>query len=125
MSPRERRSSRGFSLPELLVAVAVFGVAGAGIASVLVLNLSSNRLSDEITQATSCAQDKIEFFRSQATAPTTNTTGEACTNNLFTRRWTVSNGPSAVSASTRRVTVTVTWRDGGNRSVALDTYVTY
>jgi prepilin-type N-terminal cleavage/methylation domain-containing protein len=120
MSPG-RRSSRGFSLPEVLVAIAVFGVTGAALASVLVLNVSSNRLSDEITQATSYGQDKIEFFRT--TAPATNTTGE--TSGIFTRRWTVANGPSAVAASTKLVTVTVAWRDSGNRSVELKTYVTY
>ncbi|HSB85813.1 MAG TPA: hypothetical protein VLD86_05860, partial [Ilumatobacteraceae bacterium] len=71
----------------------------------------------------SYGQDKIEFFRTQPTAPTTNTTGE--TSGIFTRRWTVANGPSAVAASTKLVTVTVTWRDGGNRSVELKTHVTY
>lgn len=116
-------SSRGFSLPEVLVAVAVFGVASAALASVLVLNVASNRVSTEMTQATSYGQDKIEFFRTQPTAPTTNTTGE--TSGIFTRRWTVANGPSAVSGSTKQVTVTVSWRDLGDRSVQLSTYVTY
>jgi prepilin-type N-terminal cleavage/methylation domain-containing protein len=114
-------ASPGFSLPEVLVAMAVFGVVAAAVASVLVLNVSSNRLSSEITQATTYGQDKIEFFRTQATAPTSNTTGE--TSGIFKRTWVVTNGP--VSASTKQVTVTVTWGDLGNRSVQLATYVSY
>jgi prepilin-type N-terminal cleavage/methylation domain-containing protein len=113
-------ASPGFSLPEVLVATAVFGVVGAAVASVLMLNVSSNRLSSEITQATSYGQDKIEFFRTQPTAPTTNTTGE--TSGIFKRTWVVNNGPVP---STKTVTVTVTWGDLGNRSVQLATYVSY
>jgi prepilin-type N-terminal cleavage/methylation domain-containing protein len=115
------RTSPGFSLPEVLVATAIFGVAGAAVASVLVLNVTSNRLSSEITQATTYGQDKIEIFRTQPTAPTTNTTGE--TSGIFKRTWAVTNGP--VSSSMKQVTVTVTWGDLGNRSVQLKTYVSY
>jgi prepilin-type N-terminal cleavage/methylation domain-containing protein len=116
-------ASQGFSLPEVLVATAVFGVAGAAVASVLTLNVTSNRLSSEITQATSYGQDKIEIFRTQATAPTTDTSGE--TSGIFKRTWVVTNGPSGLSASMKQVTVTVTWRDLGERSVRLQTYVSY
>ncbi len=116
-------ASPGFSLPEVLVATAVFGVVAAAVAGVLALNVSSNRLSSEITQATSYGQDKIEFFRTQATAPTTNTTGE--TSGIFKRTWVVTNGPAPLSASMKQVTVTVTWGDLGNRSVQLATYVSY
>jgi prepilin-type N-terminal cleavage/methylation domain-containing protein len=121
MSDRRFGMSPGFSLQEVLVAAAVFSVVGAGVASVLVLNVTSNRISSEITQATSYGQDKIETFRTQPTAPTTNSTGE--TSGIFKRTWVVANGP--VSASTKQVTVTVTWGDLGNRSVQLQTYVSY
>jgi prepilin-type N-terminal cleavage/methylation domain-containing protein len=113
--------SDGFSLQEVLVAAAVFSVVGAGVASVLVLNVTSNRLSSEMTQATSYGQDKIEAFRAQAAAPTTDSTGEI--SGIFKRTWVVTDGP--IAASLKQVTVTVTWADLGNRSVQLQTYVSY
>jgi prepilin-type N-terminal cleavage/methylation domain-containing protein len=113
--------SPGFSIPEVLVATAVFGVVGAAVASVLVLNVSSNRLSSEITQATSYGLDKLETFRTLATAPTTDSVGEI--SGIFKRTWVVTDGP--VPGSTKQVTVTVTWGHLGNRSVQLDTYVSY
>src|SRR5262245_35418283 len=62
---RQRRSSVGFSLPEVLIALSVFGIASTALAATLLLNVRSNRMSNEISEATTLAQNWIEYVRSQ------------------------------------------------------------
>jgi prepilin-type N-terminal cleavage/methylation domain-containing protein len=117
------RANGGFSLPEVLVAVAVFGIMAAGTSSVLVLNVQKNRFSKERTAATTVAQSRIEQFRTASTAPTASNDTVTIDNLTYNRSWTVSSSglPSGVSL----VTVAVTWREPSGGSVQLASYVTY
>jgi prepilin-type N-terminal cleavage/methylation domain-containing protein len=119
------RSVRGFTLPEVLVAIMVFGIMSAALVSVLFLNVGSNRLAKEITEATSYAQSQIEALRNQPIAPT----AASCPNavsvpNPYSLSCSLGTAGNPV-AGTRAVTVTVSWLDLGSRSVQLQSYVTY
>jgi type IV pilus assembly protein PilV len=118
---RRLGSSKGFTLPEVLVTMFVFAAMAAGLTSVLLLNVRSNRISKEMTAATNVAQSKIEAFRSAATAPTAGNDTVTLDSTTYTRTWTVAAGP--VSGTTR-VTVSVTWSEPQPEAVQLTTYVT-
>lgn len=119
-------SNKGFSLPEVLVALAVFGTMAAALTSVLRLNVNWNRLVKEMTAATSLAQDTIEGFRASATQPVgTNVTDTPTVDGLsYTRKWTATT-PSGLPPGVSQVTVQVTWSEPESQSVTLTSYVTY
>jgi prepilin-type N-terminal cleavage/methylation domain-containing protein len=57
--------SKGFSLPEVVVALAVFGIASTALLATVLLNVRSNRISNEISEATTLAQSWVEYVRAQ------------------------------------------------------------
>jgi prepilin-type N-terminal cleavage/methylation domain-containing protein len=118
---RRTASCEGFTLPEVLVALLVFGTMAGALTSMLLLNVRSNRIAKEMTAATSVAQSQIEAFRASPTAPTNGTDTVTLDNTAYTRTWTVAAGPVP---GTTRVTVSVTWREPQPEAVQLTTYVT-
>ena len=118
---RSPASCEGFTLPEVLVALLVFGAMAAAITSTLLLNVRANRIAKEMTAATSVAQSRIEAFRSSPTAPTNGNDTVTLDNAVYTRTWTVAAGPVP---GTTQVTVRVTWREPQPEAVELTTYVT-
>jgi prepilin-type N-terminal cleavage/methylation domain-containing protein len=98
----------GFTLIELLVAMAIFAIAVAGFTSVLLADMSNDRLSREISDAAALAQDEMEL---EPTASGSDTRG------IFTRTWTVTN--DSPTAGARAVVISVSWRDLSTRSVTL------
>jgi len=124
---RRLASNRGFSLPEVLIAVAVFGIAAAGVSSILLLNMASNRISKETTVASNVAQSRIEQFRSSPTAPTASSDTVAIDGLNYNRSWTVATTDptgAALPSGVYRVTVSVTWREPQPEAVQLVSYVT-
>jgi prepilin-type N-terminal cleavage/methylation domain-containing protein len=118
-------SSKGFSLPEVLVAVAIFGIMGGALSSLLLLNMNWNRIAKEITTGTSVAQEKIEGLRAALVLPVANTESVTRDGVTYTRTWTVSTGTNGLPAGVSQVAVTVSWREPEAQSVTLQTYVTY
>jgi len=126
------RSSTGFSLPEVLIALAVFGIASTGLLATLLLNVRSNRESNELSEATTLAQNWIEYLRAQTITDSTSTscpsTGTPPTvPSPYGTPTCVLGAAGSPVAGTRQVTVTVSWPElyTGTRSVTLQSYVTY
>ncbi|TYP51617.1 type IV pilus modification PilV family protein [Thermosediminibacter litoriperuensis] len=59
-----KNGSRGFTLIEIAVAVAIIGLVSISFAGLFVRSLQTSRLSGEITTATMLAQEKIEELKS-------------------------------------------------------------
>ena len=129
---RKALSRKGFSLPEVLVALAVFGIASTGLVATLLMNVRSNRISNEISEATTLAQNWIEYVRGRtitdagSTACPTGGTPPSVPSPYGTPTCTLGTAASPV-AGTRLMTVTVSWSESGTgtRSVTLQSYVTY
>ena len=120
-------SPRGFTLPEVLVSLAVFGIAGAALFSTLALNVRSNSLAKEISEATSAAQSAIEYLRTQPiTAAMTSCPSlpGGMVPSLYTATCALGTAGSPVSG-TRELTLALSWSNAGTRNVTLLTYVTY
>ena len=116
----------GFTLPEVLVSVAVFGIASIGLVASLLMNVRSNRMSNEISEASTAAQSVMEYERGKtiASSVTTCPTGWPTVPSLYTVTCTLGATGTPV-AGTRSLTVTLSWEDAGARSVTLQSYVTY
>lgn len=119
----------GFSILELLLAIALLGIGLLALGTVSGNVMNKNSDSKKKTVAVSLAQEKLEDVRNQALAAalTNGTTTENNVNDLgvagsgiYTRVTVITGGGSG---SLGTVTVTVTWTDKVARSVELTTKI--
>ena len=108
---------RGYSLVEVLVAMAVFAIAALGLAAGVTTVIRAGSVSTHVTQATILAQEKMEEFRA-AFEPLRD--GEDAPQG-YTRSWQVT--PDSPEQGVTRIEVTVAWFTEGPRSVDLVTVV--
>jgi len=123
------KSGNGFTLIEVLIAIVILSVGLLGMASLTVGIIKGNKVSNGLTMATTCAQDKLEVFQrlGYTGIPTTNTTETEPYNSTSTdmsgyenyKRVTVTTIDSP-AANMKTVTVTVYW-DSDAHSVELKT----
>ena len=134
-SHRNSRKEAGFTLVEVLIALFVFAVASLAIAAMTFMSIHGNAMTNQMSQATFLAQDKMEELLSFQTykdfiekgLPFTNdqVAGDQSGGGVYTRNWAATcNGgpPPAVTdlpqPSACWVTVTVVWVDSkGNHQV--------
>jgi prepilin-type N-terminal cleavage/methylation domain-containing protein len=113
----------GFTLFEILVAVAVLAVGTVGTTALTLTVVRGNAISNNITTATTLAQDKLEAIKRSggftAAVAGTENYGTIANYSPFKRVTTVVGNP-ALAPVTRTVTVTVLWQ-GDKHSVALNT----
>ena len=109
---------RGYSLLEVLVAMAVFAIASLGLAAGVTTVIRAGSVSQHVTQATILAQEKLEEFRA-AFEPLRD--GEDSPRPGYTRSWQVT--PDSPEQGVTRIAVTVAWFAEGPRSVDLVTVV--
>ena len=110
--------NRGYSLIEVLVAMAVFAIASLGLAAGVTTIIRAGSVSAHVTQATILAQEKMEEFRA-AFEPLRD--GEDSPRPEYTRSWQVR--PDSPETGVTRIDVTVSWFAEGPRSVDLVTVV--
>ncbi len=108
----------GFTLIEILIAVAIFSIGILAIGSMQLWSVKNNTTGNITTQASMLAKAKIEELKN--TGDVTTLTNGADTDSIFTRQWQITN-PLGDNES-RQIEVTVSWnRRGQNRSVVLTT----
>jgi prepilin-type N-terminal cleavage/methylation domain-containing protein len=119
---RRMRSSAGFTLVEVLVAIGIlsFGMLGLAVGAISITK--ANKTAQFHTMATNMAQDKLEQIKA-----TTIANVAACASSCetaptylgvtFTRTWTVTANTPA--AGLTQITVTVNWTDYTSHSVAV------
>jgi prepilin-type N-terminal cleavage/methylation domain-containing protein len=125
---RSALSNRGFSLIEVLVAIAIFAIGILAVAKMQYWNVRSNTTGNITTQATMLARQKIEELKSLDFAETDMGLGNHSDSNnpidengnaggIYTRQWDVTN---PLGGSTRQIQVTVSWtRHGQTRDIEL------
>lgn len=116
--------TKGFTLIEVLMAMAIFSIGILAVASLQISAVQNNDLGNLITQATMLAQEKMESLKStdDITALTdgseTNIDHYGESGGIFDRSWTISN-PLGGSSS-RQIEIAVQWSKRGiNRNVIL------
>lgn len=120
------KRNKGFTLVEVLIAMAIFAIGILAVAKMQMWNTKNNTTGNIRTTATMLARAQMEELKS--VADVTTLVSNADPNNpvdedgnaggIYTRTWTVTN-PLGGSDS-RQIAVTVSWsRWGQNRSVVL------
>ena len=122
---RLRDDNSGFTLIEVLVAMVILSVGLLGTAALITGIIKGNKLSNRISTATTCAQDKMEEIRGvgysgmPASDTTTTEPYNSITNYSLYKRVTFTDVVNP-AAGMKTVTVTVYW-DSDNSSVELKT----
>jgi len=111
-----RLDSKGMTLIEVLIALAVLSIALLAMAMTSLSVMRGNATNDMVTQAATVAQDKMEELKNipfDSLSSGNDTAGD------YTRQWVVTN----ISATLRQITLTVSWpnRQGGTSTFIVDT----
>lgn len=115
LSPN-KKNDNGFTLIEVLVAIVILSVGLLGMASLTIGIINGNKLSNDLTMATTLAQDRMEDIRRlgySGTSATTTTTTEnynSITGYEAYKRETETTVNSPVTGM-KTITVTVYWKD--------------
>ena len=118
-------TNHGFTLIEILIAMAVFSIGILAIGTLVLSTTRNNTGGNILTQATMLARSKLEEKKREADAGTLSGIDETESNidsqgnpgGIYTRECKVNS-----SGSAWRIQVTVRWtRNGRNRSVVLNT----
>ena len=109
------KNNRGFTLLEVVIAMAIFSIGILAVGSMQMWNTKNNTTGNFTTQATMLAREKIEELKTvsdlTALANGNDTIG------IYTRTW----EPSNLTSTSRKLKVTVDWtRNGHNHSVELE-----
>ena len=123
----------GFTLLEVLVAVAIVGIALVGLLRLHLLSLDATLAAQDLTTAVLLAEGKMATFMAQSPREGKDE-GQFDEPDLERFSWTTSvtdydidlgdqSGGRDESIGIRHVTVSVHWREGNrNRSYSLETY---
>jgi len=108
----------GYSLLEILVALAIFSIAALALTSGVTTAVRANNLSEHFTQATILAQDKLEALRSH---PFSLTGGSDVPQTGFSRVWSIA--PATPQIGVTQVDLSVSWTDYLPHTVTLSTII--
>ena len=117
---------KGFTLIEALLAIFLLSVALLGTASVLYSTVGYNEYAENVTTATTLAQDKIESIKNTSyssiaagTVDENDIDDEGNAGGIYTRSTTIDD---STLSGMKIVTVTVSWNwKGQSRNISLKT----
>ncbi len=108
----------GYSLVEILVALAVFSLSVPGITVGVSMAVRANQTSEHFTLATVLAQDKLEELRAQFGS---RSSGSDSPRPGFSRQWFIAS--DSPETGVVRIDVAVSWTDYQPHSLTLATVV--
>ena len=97
----------------------VLSIALLGMASLTGSIISYNQFADNVTTATTLAQDKMEELKNTSYSSLTSSSD---TDSIYTRTWTVTPDTRDTNMTTVEVKVEWTWK-GQTRDVVLNTII--
>jgi len=124
-----RKNEKGFTLIEVMISMVILAIGILGLAPLMVLSIYSNTYSQDLTRATSVAQDRIEQLKNQGNfVSMPYDEGPTTVYGTYNRTIRVDDTSTdgTVPAGVYRIKVTIAWTDdkGMARSVDYYTYKT-
>ena len=118
-------NNKGFTLIEVLVAMVILSVGLLGTAALIAGIINGNKVSNRLSTATTCAQDKMEEIRrlgysGMPTSDTTTTEPYNSITNYSLYKRVIFTDVVNPAVGMKTVTVTVSW-DSDNSSIELKT----
>ena len=113
------KSSRGFSLIEVLISLVVLSVGLLSVGQLMLTSLTTAAYGNHYTQATALAQAKMEEFR--ASRPVAGGGSEQVmggNGTRYTRTWSI-----VANGEMNFITVVVDWVEKTNHSIQLSTII--
>jgi len=119
-------NNKGFSLIELMIALLILSVGLLSLASLQGTAIKGNRHGNQISQATTLAEDRIEEIRNTDFDDVDNVAFPTPENNLstsgvYTRTTVIEDDVPMLEL--KRITVTVSWSDGRSHDIVLRTII--
>jgi type IV pilus assembly protein PilV len=113
------KKQKGFSLIEVLIALVILSIALLGLAGLMVTTTKSNSYGNQMTEAVTFGQDKLEELRitRRDLIVSDNDEVQGSTGFPYRRSWTISTLPNPTPPPTdlqKAITLTVSWNQGKN-----------
>ncbi len=117
-----RKNQDGFSLIEILIGLIILAVGLLAIGGLQITSIREGFSSNNITQATILAQDKLEYLKNLSYTDSHLNSGQhndgTIPNTIFTREYSVLED---TGNNMKTITVTIQWTDRGNHSISFST----
>jgi len=114
--------SKGFTLVEVLIGLIILSVGILAITTVHVISTKGSYFSNHLSQATICAQDKLESLKNLPYNDSDLSSGQhnegILPGTIFSRQVIVVED---VGNSIKTITVVIDWADQGNHSISFST----
>jgi Tfp pilus assembly protein PilE len=115
-------SREGFTLTEVLLGFVILAVGILAIAAMQITSTKGGYFSNNVTQATIFAQDKLEYLKNLSYRNSDLSSGQhndgKISGTIFSRQYTIVED---AGNSMKTITVTVQWTDRGNHSISFST----
>lgn len=120
--------SKGFTLIEVLIALVILAISLLALAGLMNITTKNNAFGGTMTEAATLAQDRMESLRVSHWDQIVSGNDVVQVRGInYNRTWTVVLGPNSPAPpfdNEKRVTVTVNWNDGVERSITFLTVLT-
>jgi type IV pilus assembly protein PilV len=116
------RKQKGFTLIEVVAGLIILAIGLLGIVAMQITATKSGYFSNNVTQATIFAQDKLEYLKNLSYSDSNLSNGlhneDTISGTIFSRAVNVAED---TGNSMKTITVTVQWVDRGNHSISFST----
>jgi type IV pilus assembly protein PilV len=113
---------KGFTLIEVVAGLIILAIGLLGIAAMQVTATKGGHFSNNVTQATILAQDKLEYLKNLSYSDSNLSSGQhnegIISGTIFSRMYHVLED---AGNSIKIITVTVSWTDRGNHNISFST----
>jgi prepilin-type N-terminal cleavage/methylation domain-containing protein len=113
---------KGFTLIEVVAGLIILAIGLLGIAALQVTSIKGGYFSNNVTQATFFAQDKLEYLRNLSYSDSNLSSGQhnegIISGTIFSR---IYNVLEDAGNSMKTITVTVNWIDRGDHNISFST----